>query len=1429
MNLNNSVLSGDLSAAHRSSGSRGARGAAGERRAGLRVLACFLLLAAPSLDRGPARAASTGTTNLLMPQGTKAESQDGDFISSSVTSTGCTGPCTAVPLDTIYRYFIEVPPGLTRLRIQIFDADIGADGAAEATLQRDRSRNNNFATTVKYTLLRPNGTTAQTETCTNAATAFCADDAWSSIWDSTTDLAAGHWELDVDQSTAVDTVAGASDINAFGIQADDGSQADATEIPIYYSAQSQIGQNLTANNTIGTKTYTFYPYITSGCSFNENDFDYDFGNGVANQNVGSIDFTSRSTSFTHNIAAANLSGNDVWKTNAVTGYTTDSDSVDYGIWKMAAAITNYNTGTVNNPTLNGNYANIYLAVAGTTTPPANNSPTPSTYRVYFPTDAGGAPLKPYMEQEARYVFAGGSGGPNPPAVGQTTTIQVTVQVVNPAAEPITFSGTNLVTVNVPGGGATYGGGAVATQGTVVPISVGGTGTITWNPGTVAAATSPTVPNVQFLTYLVNVKPTMAGQRIPVVGTVASGNGTAGTWVDETGNATLAFGPLCELAATQGVVSAAEVANLRALASGRGVVVEWQTAAEMASAGFDLYRLDDAAPGGWRKVNGSLIAALPGKPQGGTYRVLDETAPVTTPAGRSPGDVLHYVVVETETDGSTRHFPFHVAVEPADDRAPAPSLSAAGIERTPRLDADWQQRLAANPDSAGGAGNRPAAAERPAAAQRPATAALSAAATPSGPSLAIGVRQNGLFRIGKALLSQVVNQAGWAGGAKVPPYVLSTRGQPVAWTLDSDGSMLFYGQASTSIYSLDSVYWLSLGANGVAMANEPGTKATGTASSTASFTTTVNTRQSTFAATTLPVDPESDYWFWQSLIAGDPVDGTQTFTVAAPNVNAGGGQLTVHLMGASTDPHDVQVSLNGAALGNATWSGIAPQSASFPVSGWNAGGGNTVSMTAVLDSGVTSSIAYVQSVDATYERAFTTVGDALAFEGSGNALVTVTGFSGPGIHLLDISNPSQPALVTGAKIVSSGGATTLTMVPSAPATQYLAVGPAGVLSPLWTQLTANPAAAQGPGGADYLVITTRALMPAATSLAALRSAQGLRTAVVDAADVMNAFHYGSSSPHAIQSFLSWVQSHWNPVPRYVVLAGAGSFDYRNFEGLGGELLPPLMVSTDLGLFASDNQLAAPAANGTPGFAIGRLPVVSNAELQQYVAKLAAYEAAPAGSWSSQVLMFADSPGPDDGVTDYGADSSSVAAFLPAGYLPQQILVTSDDIGSARSTLFGGLAAGVGLVNYLGHAGLDRLSSLGLLTTSDATSLTNGAQLPLLAALTCNVNRFDVPGFTSLGEAMAIQPGGGAVAVWSASGPSVQPEGEELAKLFYQALANPANARLGDAVQQALSRYAGLPGLQETLQLYTVLGDPALVLKQIVPPAPSGSGPGSSTRE
>src|SRR5436190_15411018 len=121
-----------------------------------------------------------------MPQDTQDGTANGAYASD------------AAGLNTVYRYWVEVPAGLPRIRVEIFDADIGRGGAAEADAGRDRDRGGGFSTTATYQLFKPDGTLVGTIGPCDSAT--CTDNAWTTLFNSNAaaDRAAvGHWELRV--------------------------------------------------------------------------------------------------------------------------------------------------------------------------------------------------------------------------------------------------------------------------------------------------------------------------------------------------------------------------------------------------------------------------------------------------------------------------------------------------------------------------------------------------------------------------------------------------------------------------------------------------------------------------------------------------------------------------------------------------------------------------------------------------------------------------------------------------------------------------------------------------------------------------------------------------------------------------------------------------------------------------------------------------------------------------------------------------------------------------------------------------------------------------------------------------------------------------------------------------------------------------------
>lgn len=1485
------------------------------------LLLAFALAATPCAD-----AASTGTEALHTPQGSAAGTANGDYVTASTGG-----------MNTFYRYFIEVPAGLNRLEIEIFDADLGAGGASEDTAGRDRDRGG-YNTTATYSLIDPSGAAQPTRFTTgNTTTPTGADNAWLDFYNATgnsvrddfdtvsyanndgnsnwsgswtesdgggggassgairitggelrlqdgvsgtpsiqreADLlgspglnlasafltfdyrtsgnledgdqvsiqvsgngggswttletfsndgsgsrtyditafianntrirwilagglsgselfyvdnlqiadgpkTAGHWELRVTQS------AGGDDINGIGIRAHDGTAgAGGTELNVYADSIIQVGANPPPSGT-DSRSYTLHPWITSGCTASRNDFDFDSNSGT----VGSASFSSRTGAFAQNYASGTLSQNNTWDRETFTGWTSDTAATDYGIWSNSITVISYLVGG----TPNGNYATYYVGnyQAGANPPSAN--PEPDTFRIYLPNDAGSAPAKPYVEQLLTH-----KSGPNPVLVGQTSRYQITVRVVNPAAQAITFSAANLVTANVPGGTVLYAGSAAVGQGSIVSQpAVGGSGNVTWNPGTLAAGATA------ILTYQVNVTPTSGGQRVPVTATPASGNGTRARYLDETGNTTQAratyqFGPLCELAIREGeLLTVAVVSSFRAL-PGRtgGVLVEWTTAAEERTAGFRLLRRDSLS-GKLQPVHEGLLAALPGSPQGGTYRFLD--------GGAVPREPQVYVLEEIEADGTRRrHGPFRV--QPAQETADAPEM-ASDYERVP------------HPASRRGVAER----------SLTETQSVFGEARESS-SLRIAIRETGLHYLSASDI------AAFSGRPAVRiekqlrdgQVALSREGRAIAWQPDprADGSVagiFFYGEAPASLYSDVSVYRLDLGQTGLRMTATPVSGA-GAGNPADTFAEMRRTEKDAFPATAISPDPESDYWFQEFLVGGDATFGVRSFDLDAAGADVtAAAELTVDLHGATTTgvtgEHEVAVSLNGTPLGFAQWEGIAPHRATFEVpSGVLIASGNQVELTGRVGGGAGYSVVYLDGFDLAYRRSFQAANEALTFGADGLPGVTVTGFSDPALRLLDVSDPRKPRWVSGATVEADpNGGWSLRFAP-APGARYLAAGPAALRAPAairpWSTLPRFLRA-------DYLVITPADLRRPAEKLAALRRQQKLTVEVIDLEQIADEFGQGVATPHAIRAFLADAWKTASRRPRYVVLAGEGTLDYRNLQGFGDSILPPLLVPSAGGLFPSDNRLGDVDNDGLPEMAVGRIPVLTAAELSAWVDKVTAYEKGAPAEWARSVLLLSDAP--DRGRT-FAMENDQVAAQLPSFLQAERIDLGAEPLEAARARLFSGLTEGAALVNYLGHGGLDRLAGAGLLTNADVPALGNGDRLPVLTAMTCTVNRFAVPGVPSLGEVLVKSPSGGAVAVFGPSGLADNEESRRLAEIFYRRTADLGEMRLGDLILRSFAEMRTQGGDESLLDIYNLIGDPALRLRSAPLPADGGGDGG-----
>lgn len=1256
-------------------------------------------------------AASTGTVSLHMPQGSAAGLPNGDFVSNA-----------APGLNSVYRYWIEVPPGLGRLVVEIFDADIGRGGATEDTAGRDRDRGGGFASQADYSLIRPDLTTANTLNDCDFNT--CNDNVWTALLDSTsaTNTAAGHWELRVDMD-------GGNDINAIGIRAHDGtSGSGGTELNVYADSMVPLGVN--PDPGFDSNTFTFYPWITSGCQASQNDFDRDTNSG----DTGSVTYTSRTGGFTQTFAStAPLSVENDWEDNTLTRWGDDDESDDYGIWTWSPTITTYGSTSGNYETA---YVGSYLTTgANPTSNPILSGGVPAAFRIYLPTDAGTAPVKPYLEQFLTHNR--NFPGPNPGVVGQQTVYTVTIRITNPTAYALTFNASNLVRTNIPGGGVTYGGSVTMTQGSIVTQpAVGGTGNLTWNPTAVAAG------DTVLFAYNVRVTPPSAA-RVLVTPTPASGNGTRAQFIDETGNATqtrarYTMGGVCELAVTASLATEVLLSSFQLDVRGGATTIEWSTASEAGTIGFNVYRADNGA-----RVNATLIPASL-KPHGGKYHLLDR------------GNVdqnATYIIEEVTASGVRKRY------------GPLNRLTGVDREELQRRDGRRFEALSN------------------------ATSELdSNAAKEKMIAATVGVRETGIVRVSATALAAALGEKENAvtkalGNGKVS---VTFNGTPVSWTTDGQ-NLLFFGQKSTSIYSTERVYRVEL-TSGTTMKTVQWNPANVPVSS---FLASHEMETDAMGVTVVPLDPESDYFFWNFVLSGDPTYGRNTFNVNVPAMaSASGASLAVRLQGALKDgEHIARITLNGVPLGDASWTSFDAHTAMLNIpSAVLLDGANEIVVEGVLAPGAPFDVFFVDGFTLQYQK--------FARPEAGQVEVRTQGSLGAGPFagapmILDVSNRNRPAIVQGASF--QGGTASVTV----PSTRSLFISESFVAPSSLRGMT--EAKVKGKLRADWLIIAPRSMRTAAESLAQLRQRDGLDPFVADLEQIYDEFAGGNVTPHAIKDFIRSTRS-WNRSPRYIVLAGTGSVDYRGIEMPPGPM-PPLMTSTPDGLFAADSLYADFNGDRLPDVAIGRIPVTSAAELSAYVAKLDAN--ARIDTSTAPIVFSADAA--DGGGANFREESVQAEAPL-AGRPATRVYLDDLGGGPARAALIGAWQAGTPLVSWVGHGGLDQISNAGVLTSYDSASLQSTGRLPVFVAMTCTINRFENGFVDPLGVVLTRENGAGALAVWSASGLSQHGQASEIQRTFMHLAAQvSATTRLGDLVVKSLAAHTS-----DTSSVYLLLGDPAIRL-------------------
>jgi len=655
-------------------------------------------------------------------------------------------------------------------------------------------------------------------------------------------------------------------------------------------------------------------------------------------------------------------------------------------------------------------------------------------------------------------------------------------------------------------------------------------------------------------------------------------------------------------------------------------------------------------------------------------------------------------------------------------------------------------------------------------------------------------------------------------------------------LDYEDIVRFYGRgpdAAESRYTGTRVYWLVAGrATGRRMSTRIASPGSGTIAP--DFPSTVHIEENHQYWSDLPDLGGSDtHWYWEYLSHADPNSPLERdFTVSTPGRSSATHDVAVRakLVGYSSNPdvnpdHWTKLYVNSHLVTSVLWDGqvgmvVQGNTTSSDLST----GANTVQVRMDLLPGIAADALLVDWFEIDYRRSFEAQSDRLFFtRPAGYTQYQITGFSSSAIGLYDITDARNPVRLLGTRASPLPGTSwALRFGDATPsAERYIAVvlqEPAILNPDKVQQVDAGDDLKALSNGADYLIITHADFTDAANRLAGYRAGD-FTTKVIQVQDVYDQFGNGVLDPEAIHDFLVYAVANWSPGPRYVLLMGDGSYDYRNYLGSSPpNYIPPYQAMVDpwLGETADENYYAAVVGPDImPDLYVGRLPVDTLDQANAIVDKIIAYEARSGvqtqRSALGSALFVADDYDPTRNAGNFPQLADTIANdTLPDSYTVQKVYyrVTHSTVSSVRSAVINNINQGQQFVEYVGHSSIGQWGDLkGFVRNSDVGSLSNAGQFPVVLGMTCLEGSFQDVAQDAVAEDMVRAANKGAVASWSATGLGVATGHDALNRGFYNALFQNGVRRLGPATVGGKIRLYQNGTNLDLIHTFALLGDPA----------------------
>ena len=850
-------------------------------------------------------------------------------------------------------------------------------------------------------------------------------------------------------------------------------------------------------------------------------------------------------------------------------------------------------------------------------------------------------------------------------------------------------------------------------------------------------------------------------------------------------------------------TAIKLAGFNALYEEHGVVLNWRTGFEVNNLGFNVYR---EGPAKRVRLNPSIIAGSALITAPGVAMTAGHSYSWVDPGGTSDST---YYLEDVDVDGTRTTYGPVAPTTVGERYGPVKRTYATLLDNLnsgPRNRVP-QQHPKSRPLSTSALTNSSSAitkVDKDSGSGLSAVGSINSSAQENQrvlaamPGLKLSVREDGWYRVMQtAIVGAGFNENAdlrylqlYEDGIEIPIRINSTRN---SGPLRAGDSIEFYGVSLHTLFTDTRDYWLVSG-------NVPGKRIKPQTSKN------VNTSQVLSESFEQTVELRERLLYFSGLLNGDtsnffgqvinsrPVN-QKLFVRHLSSATASASRIEIALQGVTWQDHVVSVLVNGLEVGSINFSGPAHKVVEFSLSpGVLREGDNTVTFERLNGD---MDISLVDYVRLHYPHTFQADDDYLQFVLAGSA--RVSGFSGPHVYLLDITEPHN-VRIHSQKTEKAVDGYSITIHTDQTRT-FLALSDQRVRQVAAISFNRPSNWNANVKGADFLIITHRDFVESVEPLAHLRRKEGMAVAVVDVQDIFDEFSYGAPGARAIRDFLSWAQTLWERAPRFVLLVGDGSFDPRNHLGHKVEPdLPSPLVDTALLETASDDWFVDFDNDGVGEMSLGRLPARTASEADAMVSRIVNY--AP-GNTEQKVLMVSDRSDAED-IFNFEAASDELASLLPSTLGVQRIYRGDREPSEVRDEIINGINQGAQVVNFMGHGSVEVWTGESIFSTSDMANLTNRDRLPLVLMMTCLNGLYQNPLRESLAESLVRSETGGAIAVWTSSGMTSPLPQLGMSRVLFNELFSSQPLRLGEAIRNAKRGTRDL----DVRRTWMLFGDPTM---------------------